>query len=141
MSTLYDPTDCTLPGSSVRGILQVRILEWVAMPSSRGSSQPRDWTLVSCVSCIGRRVLYHWCHLGRLTENIKDPPRSYLFSQEWPDEMYLLLYQKNRSIVSPHHLRALTHSDLSYWKFSSMLWWSLSSLLSLMWCYFCRVSI
>ena len=36
--------DCSPPGSSVHGILQARILEWVAMPSSRGSSQPRDWT-------------------------------------------------------------------------------------------------
>ena len=40
--TLCDPMDCRLPDSSVRGILQARILEWVAMPSSRGSSQPRD---------------------------------------------------------------------------------------------------
>ena len=40
--TLCDPMDCSPPGSSVRGILQARILEWVAMPSSRGSSQPRD---------------------------------------------------------------------------------------------------
>ena len=40
------------------GTLQARILEWVAMPSSRGSSQPRDWTCVSYVSCIGRRILY-----------------------------------------------------------------------------------
>ena len=38
--TLCNPVDCSLPGSSVHGILQVRILEWVAMPSSRGSSQP-----------------------------------------------------------------------------------------------------
>ena len=51
------------PGSSGHGILQVRILEWVAMPSSRGSSWPRDWIHVPCVSCIGRRVLYHSCHL------------------------------------------------------------------------------
>ena len=40
--TLCDPVDCSLPGSSVYRILQARILEWVAMPSSRGSSQPRD---------------------------------------------------------------------------------------------------
>ena len=39
--TLCDPMDCSLPGSSVHGILQARILEWVAMPSSRGSSWPR----------------------------------------------------------------------------------------------------
>ena len=50
--TNCNPMDCTLPGSSVHGILQTRILDWVAMPSSRGSSQPRDRTCVSCVSCV-----------------------------------------------------------------------------------------
>ena len=57
--TLCEPMDCSLPGSSVHGILQARTLEWVARPSPRGSSQPKDQTHVSCVSCIGRRVLYH----------------------------------------------------------------------------------
>ena len=47
------------PGSSVHGILQARILEWVAMPSSVVSSKPKDQTHISCVSCSGRRVLYH----------------------------------------------------------------------------------
>ena len=42
--TLCNPVDCSPPGSSVHGILQARVLEWVAMPSSRGSSQPRDQT-------------------------------------------------------------------------------------------------
>ena len=45
-------------------ILQARILEWVAMPFSRESSQPRDQTHISSVSCIGRQGLYHWRHLG-----------------------------------------------------------------------------
>ena len=45
--TLCNPRDCSPPGSSVHGILQTRILEWVAMPSSRGSSQPRNRTQVS----------------------------------------------------------------------------------------------
>ena len=44
---LCDPVDCSPPGPSVHGILQARILEWVATPFSRGSSQPRDWTWVS----------------------------------------------------------------------------------------------
>ena len=48
--TLCDPTDCSPPGSSVHGILQARILEWIAFSFSRGSSQPRDWTWVSCVA-------------------------------------------------------------------------------------------
>ena len=42
--------DCSPPGSSVHGILQARILEWVAIPFSRGSSQPRDWTQVSRIA-------------------------------------------------------------------------------------------
>ena len=62
--TLCDPMDYSLPGSSVYGILQARILECVAISSSRGSSQPRDWTHVSLVSCTGRQVLYHWHQLG-----------------------------------------------------------------------------
>ena len=48
--TLRDPMHCSLPGSSVLGILQARILEWVAMPSTRGSSQPRDRTQVSHIT-------------------------------------------------------------------------------------------
>ena len=60
--TLCDPVDCSPPGSSVQGISQARVLEWIAISSSRGSSWPRDWTRVSRVSCIGRRVLplSHW---------------------------------------------------------------------------------
>ena len=57
--SLCDPMDCSLPGSSVHWILQARILEWVAMPSSRGSSWPRNQTHVSCISYIGRQILYH----------------------------------------------------------------------------------
>ena len=53
--TLCDPMDCSPPGSSVHGILQARILEWVAMASSKGSCWPRDRTHVSYVSCIGKR--------------------------------------------------------------------------------------
>ena len=57
--TLCDPVDCSPPGSSVHGILKARILEWVAIPFSRGSSKPRNQTHVSYISRIGRFVLYH----------------------------------------------------------------------------------
>ena len=53
--SLCNPVDCGPPGSSVHAIPQARVLEWVAMPSSRGSSQPRDRTSVSCVSCTAGR--------------------------------------------------------------------------------------
>ena len=55
MSDTCDPKDCSLPGSNVLGIFQARILEWVVMPSSRGSSRPRDQTQVSCVPYTDRR--------------------------------------------------------------------------------------
>ena len=55
-STLCDPVDCSLPGSSVHGVFQARILELVAISYSRGSSWPRDRTFVSCVSCTGRHL-------------------------------------------------------------------------------------
>ena len=57
--TLCNPMDCNPPGFSVHGILQARILEWVAIPFTRGSSQSRDWTWVSW---IGRRILYCMNH-------------------------------------------------------------------------------
>ena len=47
---LCEPMDCSLARSSVHGFLQSRILEWVAISFSRGSSQPRDWTQVSCIA-------------------------------------------------------------------------------------------
>ena len=59
VSNLCDPMDYSLPGSSVHGILPAGILEWVAMPSSKGSSWPRDQTHLSQVPCTSRQVLYH----------------------------------------------------------------------------------
>ena len=59
--TLCDTMDCSLPGSSVHGLLQARILEWVAISFPRGSSQHRDG---SQVSCICRQILYHLSHQG-----------------------------------------------------------------------------
>ena len=57
--TLYDPMDSSPTGSSVHGVVLARILEWVAISSSRGSSQTRDRTLISCVSSISRWTFYH----------------------------------------------------------------------------------
>ena len=65
--TLCNPMDCSPPGSSVRGFLHAGIVKWVAVPFSRGSSWPGDWTHVSCVSCIGRWVLFYSNHLGSPT--------------------------------------------------------------------------
>ena len=62
MSNSCDLMDSSMPDSFVLGIFQARILEWVAISFSRGSSWPKDQTPVFRVSCIGRQILYHWAH-------------------------------------------------------------------------------
>ena len=57
--TLREPMDCSPPASSVHRISQARILEWVAIPFSKGSSQLKNQTYLSYVSCIGKWILYH----------------------------------------------------------------------------------
>ena len=81
--TLCDPMDCSPPGSSVHGILQARILEWVAISFSRGSSQPRDRTWVSCIA--GRRfILWAICtDSQKLNLQRKSWLKVALFTQDW----------------------------------------------------------
>ena len=62
---LWDPMDYSSPASSVHVIFQARILECVAISSSRGSPQPRDQTHTSWVSCMGRQILYQMHHLRK----------------------------------------------------------------------------
>ena len=57
--TFCNPMDWSPPGTSVPRILQARILKWVAVPSSRGSSSPRDWTHIFTSPALGRQILYH----------------------------------------------------------------------------------
>ena len=59
VSNPLQPMDCSPPGSSVHGMIPARILQWVAIASIRGSSQPRDQTHVSSNSCVSRQILYH----------------------------------------------------------------------------------
>ena len=58
--TLCDPLDCSQPSFSTHGISQARTVEWAAVSISRGSSRPRDGTSISCISWIGRQILYCW---------------------------------------------------------------------------------
>ena len=67
--TLWDPMDCSLPGSSVHGIFQATVLGWIAISFSRGSSQPRDRTRVShivdrCLTVWATREVIWWNHMG-----------------------------------------------------------------------------
>ena len=61
---LWDSMDCSPPGSFVQGIFQARIVEWVAIFYSKESSQLRDWTCISCGTCIDTWILYHYHYLG-----------------------------------------------------------------------------
>ena len=72
-STFCNPMNCRPLGSTVHGIFQTRILEWVAISFSRGSSWPRDQTQGSCVSCIGRKILYQPYHLGSPINKVISP--------------------------------------------------------------------
>ena len=110
-------TDCSLPGSSVHGILQARILEWVAISSSKGSSWPRNRALDSCVPCICRQVPYQLSYQGSpfyllilfffffITKIYFDKsalqPRSYL---EFHVENWFHLNKRDKLTVTKVHL-------------------------------------
>ena len=79
--TLCDSMDCGLSGSSVQGIFQARILGWVAISFCRGSSQPRDWTQVSCVFCIAVGFLTCWA--------IREAPKKYTYISHFYGSMLL----------------------------------------------------
>ena len=89
--TLCNSVDCSPLGSSVHGVLQAVILEWVAMTFARESSQPRVQTCVSCVSCISRQALKHYHHLGLIT-TCDHLPFSSTFTQS------LITYYKMRLV-------------------------------------------
>ena len=73
--TLCDPMDCSLPGSSVHGIFQARVLEWIAISFSRGSSQTRDWTWVSRI--VDRRFTV-WATRDVLKHHLLTPANKYI---------------------------------------------------------------
>ena len=81
VSNSLRPPDCSPPGFLSMRILQARILEWVAMPSSRGSSRTRDGIHVSCVSCTGWWVLYH---LEASFQKNYNPDDSHKFPKDFP---------------------------------------------------------
>ena len=88
----YNPMDCSPPASSVHRILQARILEWVAISSSRAFPQPRDWTHVSCVSCIGRRIsFYHWATWEAFTRRI-------LKTRKWRNVFHIPLVSSSTTL-------------------------------------------
>ena len=103
--TFCDPMDRNLPGSSVHGIFQAKVLEWVAISFSRGSFQPSNRTRVSCIA---GRMLYHLSHQGSLliiTETCsKASTENRLRLQNGLGQKWLLLCQKARSEIKKKKL-------------------------------------
>ena len=95
--TLCNPMDCSPPGSSVHGILQARIMEWVAISFSRGLSQPRDQTQVSCIA--GRRFTI--C-------KIKHPLIIKMLNNESLEGLYLNILNITYAEVSSKNCRIYT---------------------------------
>ena len=100
--TLFDPMDCSLPGSSVHGISQARILEWVAISFSRGSSQTRDWTKSPALAGIFFTA-----------EPPGEPPWN-AYQTLFPHSLliYTILYSTDREIIiipSFHHVSMEQH--------------------------------
>ena len=93
--TLCNPMDCSLPSSSIHGILQARILEWIAISFSRGSSRPRDWTQVSHI--VGR------CFTMWATRKVHQEGWGEGKNEEFGINIYPLLY-----------IKYLTNKDLLY---------------------------
>ena len=93
--TLCNPMAYSPPGSSVRGILQARTLEWVAIPFSRGSSQPRAWTWVSCIA--GRFLTTEsWGKPGMLYSLLVICP---ILPLQWENGEYILIGSKSTQVT------------------------------------------
>ena len=109
--TFCDPMDCSLPGSSVHGIFQARILEWVAISFSRRSSRPRDWTQVSCI--VGRRFTI-WATREVQEDFQKDSVARGSVRNICPQSLWTLDFKKQYCILladEPKHNKDVLSSD------------------------------
>ena len=115
--TLCDPMDCSPPGSSVHGIFQASTLEWVAISYSRGSSQPRDGTWVSCID---RQTVFHCATWEALIMLILG--YFILYS-----DLCLQIFKPFIGIQKNNQFAYLFYNQPTYWTFSIALRASLSS--------------
>ena len=126
--TLCATMDCSLPGSSVHGIFLARILEWVAISFSRVSSWPRDRTCFSCISFIGRWILYHWAIWEALPQTAANSFSLELFSLDYCNSVVtclifftLVLYSHSPAAVRVTFQCENSIEPHPYWKFSRWL--------------------
>ena len=94
-----NPMDCSTLGFSIHGISQAQTLDWVAISFFRESFQPRDRTYISCVSCIGRWILYLWATKGVLYNSYHLPFCCQLLMLIW-NLVLVVHFEKNYLILS-----------------------------------------
>ena len=104
--TLWDPMDCRPPGSSVHGILQARILEWLAISFSRGSSWPRNQTQISCIA---GRFFTNWAMREAPWKSANTFLRGYIFI------CIIYIYTDTHTFMYTH---IRTHLVEKQWKIS-----------------------
>ena len=95
--TLSNPMDCSLPGSSIHGIFQARILEWVVISFSRRSSRPRDWTQISCI--VGRRFTVWATREDLMISVIQHLPTQRLFSENTQFKSQEIQWAHQRRVI------------------------------------------
>ena len=131
--TFFSPIDCSPPSFSVHGILQARISKWFAVSYYRGFSQPRDQTCISCVSCIGRQILYYcatW-EATILTILFKKGPQIWKQNNtletnyDFSCKLYLLMFISYFSSFSLKQIpiSQWTHVALWCWLKNILCWW------------------
>ena len=106
------------PGSSVHGIFQARILEWVAVSFSRGSSRPRDQSWVSCTSCVGKQILYHERHLGSPNSHYKNQfLHSFLYNPSKQKQMITMDWEnwQNSDVYGPSGPESKNTAPVCMW--------------------------
>ena len=112
--TFCDPMDCSLPCSFAHGILQARILEWLAISFSRGSSWPRGLTHISCISFIGRQILYQLSHYSATKRNKTGP-----FVVRWMDLESVIQSKVNQKKKNKYHM--ISYINIYVWNLEKMV--------------------
>ena len=121
--TVCDPLDCSLPdySSSVHGIFKSTIWERVAISSSRGSSWPMDQTCISCISCIGRQILYHCASWEAQLLLIQNDSHHHLWINPFPPWMQFLPWPYQTTLSSLNMFIASIRPCYLVWNVSCAL--------------------
>ena len=120
--TLCNPMDYSPPDASIHGVFQARILEWVVIPFSRGSSQSRDRTDVTSIFCIGKRIIYHWAIQEVPNTSLSFPIQPWSLLHSWAE---ISLLKKQRSWLQTAWCIWTDHLSLTWFSLRVKSMWRL----------------